>query len=355
MKKMIAGLLLASSILVLPGCAREPAPPETTQAQTTAPSETMAETETPAVEGSLFLKVSSITFSLVGEQEDIYLGLVPRELVTWESEDPSVVSVENGVLTAKGVGTTTIRATYSDRQVVCTAGCLAETREALDGLDPQVLSAPKRLPPQVDLEAPCTYFDNAAIFGDSITYFLWQSESQNNYLGDLQFVTRQGVSILGLVRRNKNLHFRGQEMYVEDIAAQCGAQRIYLALGCLDFQYEAGRDSLMDSWNTMLDRITEKCPDVELVILSNIPCYTERTTSPELNDFISASNIRLRALAAERGCGFLDLGYYIQDHYGRMSAIYSKDDFHMNDEGSLAWMRIMRFYAQYEQEGGTLS
>ena len=74
-----------------------------------------------------------------------------------------------------------------------------------------------------------------------------------------------------------------------------------------------------------------------------------------MNDFISASNVRLRALAAERGCGFLDLGYYIQDHYGRMPAIYSKDDFHMNDEGSLAWMRIMRFYAQYEQEGGTLS
>ena len=57
-------------------------------------------------EGSLFLKVSSITFSLVGESDDIYLGLVPREQVTWESQAPRAVSVENGVLTATGAGST---------------------------------------------------------------------------------------------------------------------------------------------------------------------------------------------------------------------------------------------------------
>ena len=77
-----------------------------------------------------FLKVSSITFSLVGACEDFYLGVIPRELVTWESENPSVVSVENGVLTANGVGTTTIRATYADRQATCTAGCPRSTTGA---------------------------------------------------------------------------------------------------------------------------------------------------------------------------------------------------------------------------------
>ena len=62
------------------------------------------------------------------------LGLVPRELVSWESEDPGIVSVEGGVLTAKGVGTTTIRATYNDRQVSCAASCLAQTQEELTKL-----------------------------------------------------------------------------------------------------------------------------------------------------------------------------------------------------------------------------
>lgn len=358
MKRFFAWLLLAAAIFSLCGCAQRISVSETT----TLPLETAVteiqsvapETEPTILEESLFLKVSSITFSLVGESEDIYLGLIPRELVTWESDDPSVISVENGVLTANSVGTTTIRAAYYDQQVACTAGCLAETQDELNSLHPEILSMPKRLPPEVDLEEPCAYFDNAAIIGDSITYFLWQSESQNNYLGDMLFITRQGISILGLVLHYKNMYFQGKEMYIEDIAAQCNAERIYIMLGCLDFQFQAGRDSLMDSWNTMLDRITEKCPDKEIIIISNIPSFTEKTTPTEVNLAIAETNTQLKLLAAEKGCGFLDLGYYIQDHYGRMPAIYCKDEYHMNDEGSLVWMKILRYYAQYEHEGGSL-
>lgn len=356
MKKFFSWLLLAA-MLSLWGCGASSAPPETTveTAETTTETEaSVAETEAPVLEDSLFLTVSSITFSVVGESEDIYLGLIPRELVTWESEDPSVVSVEEGILTANGVGTTTIRASYADRQVECTAGCLAETQEALEHLDNEILAAPKRLPPQVNLEQPCTYFDNAVIMGDSITYFLWQEESQNNYLGDITFVTRQGISINSLVLHFKNMYFQGREMYIEDIAAKCEADRIYIMLGCLDFQVPGALYNLMDNWNTMLDRIAEKAPDKEIVILSNIPSFTEKTGPSEFNQAVAEKNIQLRQLAKDRGLGFLDLGCYIQDHLGRIPAVYAKDEFHMNSEGSLVWMKILRYYAQYELEGGSL-
>ena len=163
MKKLVSLLLVMAMLLTLTGCdllkflpgfgektpeTVEPALPvetaappmeepavEATTAETTTETTTQ-ETEPAAVksEGSLFLKVSSITFSVVGESEDIYLGMIPREEVTWESDDPSVVSVENGVLTANGVSTTTIRAVYGEQQVECTAGCLASTQEELEGL-----------------------------------------------------------------------------------------------------------------------------------------------------------------------------------------------------------------------------
>ncbi len=367
MKKLFIWLLLAASVFGLCGCGFASSPPETTEAkaETVAPeaqtgagetAETQAaETEPPVLEGNLFLKVSSITFSLVGESEDIYLGLIPRELVTWESEDPSVVSVEDGVLTAKGVGTTTIRAAYYDRQVECTAGCLAATQEELDSLGNEILSSPKRLPPEVNLEEPCTYFDNSVIMGDSIAYFLWQEESQHNYLGEMAFVTRQGISINGLVRRFKNMYFQGKEMHIEDIAAKSESERIYLMLGCLDFQVPAALHYLMDNWNTMLDRIAEKCPDKQIVIVSNIPCFTEKIGPTDFNSAVADTNVQLRQLAEDRGLGFLDLGYYIQDHCGRMPAVYAKDDYHMNSEGSLVWMKILRYYAQYELESSSLS
>lgn len=365
MKRFLAWLLLAAMILSLCGCGASPAEPEAAEepAETaaaavqtpaqeeaeTAPAETM-----PIPEADLFLKVSSITFSLVGESEDIYMGLAERELVSWESEDPSVVSVENGVLTATGVGTTVIRATYGDEVITCTAGCLAETPEALAELDPAVLSAPKRLPPEVDMSIPCTYFDNDAIIGDSITYFLWQAEAMNNYLGDLVFITRQGISIQGLVLRFKNLYFEGHEMHIEDIVAQCKADRIYIMLGCLDFQVPEATEALIDNWTIMLDRIREKSPGQEIVIISNIPDYYEGTEPTDYNAAVADITVRLEALAEEKDCGFLDLGYYIQDHYGRMPAIYCKDEYHMNPDGSLVWMQVMRYYAQYEQKGGTL-
>lgn len=358
MKKMLLWFLLAGMLLSLWGCSSPEETVATTehprQVVTSVPS-TIAETEPAALEGSLYLKVSSITFSLVGESENVYLGLIPRELATWESDNPSIVSVENGVLTANGVGSTIIHATYYDRQVSCTAQCLAQTQAELDSLDAEILSSPKRVPPDVDLNETCTYFDNAAIFGDSITYFLWQFESQNDYLGNLQFVTRQGISVMGLALRYKNMYFKGREAYIEDIAAQCGAQRVYLMLGCLDFQFPAGRDTLMDNWTTILDRIQEKCPDTEIVIISAIPSFTREITPSETNNFIAESNIQLKQLATEKGCGFWDLSYYIEDHYERMPELYSKDEYHMNDEGSLVWIKIMRYYAQFEHEGGTLS
>lgn len=363
MKKIAIVFLLLMCTVISYGCgakqtsAKAEAVPGTEFPVVTEPeAETEPETETEPVilEGNLYIKVSSITFSLVGESDDVYLGLIPRELVCWESENPNVVSVKNGVLTATGVGTTLIHASYADREVSFAAGCLAETQEKLDELPAEVLSAPKRLPPEVDLDEPCTLFDDSAILGDSITYFLWQYESENHNLGGMTFVSRHGISVNSLVNRSKNMYFEGHEMYIDDIIAKLDASQIYILLGCLDFQVPPQRETLMEHWNQLLDLIAEKAPEKEIVLISNIPSFTKRPEQTTFNEAVAKTTPQLRQLAADRGYGFLDLGYYIQDHYGRLPAVYCKDEFHMNDEGSLAWTKILRFYAQYEREGGSL-
>lgn len=308
----------------------------------------------PIVEGNLYLKVSSITFSLVGESDDIYLGLVPRELVSWESEDPGIVSVEDGVLTANGVGTTTIWATYDDRQISCKAGCLARTQEELEQLAPEILSTPKRLPPEVDLDKPCTYFDDSVIIGDSIAYFLWQYESLNDQLGQISFITRHGISLYGLVAHFKNLYYGGYEINIENILAEVDASRIYIMIGCLDYQADTHSLLLMENWEKLFDIIAENASDKEIVIVSNIPSFTTETKPTEFNTRWEEATPKIKQLTAQRGHGYLDLGYYIQDHYGRMPEIYCKDEFHINNEGNLVWVKLLRFYAQFESEGGSL-
>ncbi len=363
MKKLLAWLLLVTLVMSMCGCDGTAVPPETVLTQTEAAPEVPGsetapapeETEPVVLEGSLFLKVSSVTFSLVGETDDIYLGVIPRELVTWESDDPSIVSVENGVLTATGVGTTTIRASYFDRQVECTAGCLAQTEEELAALGDEVLTAPKRLPPYVDLEEPCTYFDNSAIVGDSITYIMFQHESINNYLGDIVFLARGGVSMNGFVRRFRNMFFQGQEMYLEDAVAAAQVGRVYFLMGSNDVAEPNQRSYVFENWDILLERIRELVPDVEFVVMSNTPEYGIGHTKDKKNAAIEEYNLELKQYAADNGLMYLDLAYYVQDHYNRMPKIYSMDPYHFNETGCINWMQILRFYAQYEAEGGTLS
>lgn len=362
-KQKKAYLVIALAVLlVLTGCTPEAASTQPSQAAVQSEARVQSEptvTEDPVVqettpeilEGSLFLKVSSVTLSLVGETDDIYLGVVPRELVAWESEDPSIVSVENGVLTATGVGTTTIHATYYDRQVSCSAGCLARTQEELESLGPDILNQPKRIIPEVDMEAPCTYFENAAIVGDSINYMLLQCESKGDYLGNMLFLTRGGVSLNGFVRRFKNLYYQGREMNLEDVIAESQVDRMYILIGSNDIAEPSQRTVFFENWDIMLERIREKSPDVEIVLISNIP----RSEGKEYNDLIEEYNTKMRQYAKENGCMYLDLYYYIQDHCKQIPKSYNLDGYHLNDTGYMNYMKVLRYYAQYELEGGTLS
>ena len=78
----------------------------------------------------------------------------------------------------------------------------------------------------MDLEEPCTYFDNSAIVGDSITFIMFQWESKSNYLGDMLFLARGGTSLNGIVRRFSNIYYKGTEANLEDAIQQSGVERV---------------------------------------------------------------------------------------------------------------------------------
>jgi len=305
--------------------------------------------------------------NLSGEQQETFTamldyGAAAQKLFAYNTDRLAnanfyKVSVEGGVLTAVGTGTTVIHASYEDRQVSCTAGCLAQTREELEAMDPKILSQPKWLPPEVDMDEPCTYFDNAAIVGDSITYGMMQHESQSNGLGNILFMARGGVSIRGFVVRNKNIIFRGRETDLEVAIAQSGVERVFFLMGSNDVGAQYTMEAMMDDWRVILDRIWSESPDVEIVLITSIPRYEEypyRQSPDSYNPRTVEYNQHLRQFAKENGCMFLDLHSYVQDHWGRLSPTYKIDDTHLNEVACTYWMQVMRYYAQYESEGGIL-
>lgn len=359
MKKCLAFCTAVFLMLNLCGCAAEGGSEETTTApnqipETTLPAVTEATMPEISSDGELFLTVSQINFSLVGESEQIYIGTVLPEAITWISEDESVATFQDGVLTATGVGTTTVRAQAGDREVSCTVGCLAATQEELEALDEEILRAPKRLPPVLE-NPPVEFFDDAAIIGDSISYILFQYETQLGHMGHPLFLARGGTSLNGLVRYYKNVFYQGQEMKIEDAVAKSGVKKIFVMLGQNDLGYRTIEDSL-SSWDLLLGRILEQSPDVEVYIQSCVHEWKELYESNEKNEKINAYNEELIRYAQEHGYHYVDIQQYVVDHTGRMATIYSMDySIHLNETGCIAWMQALNAYAYQQMIGGTNS
>ena len=350
---------LAMLAVLLAGCAGEPAPETTVPTEAPIVPATILETEwigedwlveetepqpEPQTEGFLFLSVSRLDLSCVGDSEDIYLGTMPRDEVLFESMDPGVATFEDGVVTATGVGSTTLVARDGNKYLICEVSCLAEDRETLETLPEEVLRKAKRYPPKMGDE-PMDYFRNTAMVGDSISQILFQWEAMYDYLGEALFLVRGGTSLNGIVLDYKPLHYKGAETRLEDALLDAGCSKVFIMLGQNDLRYREIEDCL-ESWVLLLEQIRSKNPEIEIHIQSVIPEWIPTGFSNENNEKIEVFNEKMKAFAAENDCRYVDIGYYVVDHTGRMADEYEMDQsIHMNFEGCYAWIQALKAYA----------
>lgn len=318
--------------------------PETTEAPT---EETVPIIRDP--DGFLFFTVSERNFSIVGEYEDIYVGSIPTEDITWETDDDSVALFDSGRITAAGVGSTTVRAIAGNKQLECKVSCLAEDTDALMELDSDTLRSPLRMPPIVENYNPAPYYKDAVLVGDSITWMLFQHELSNKMLDNPMFLCRGGVSINGFVKYFKNLYFQGSEAHIEDIIAGCGKKKIFILLGQNDLGYQTVEETL-SNYELMLNRIREKAPDVEFYLQTCLPEWCKDYDSNEKNEHIDHFNYILDSFAQRNDCHLVKLDPYFEDHLNRMATMYTSDySIHMNEVGSVAWINVLTAYAYLQQ------
>lgn len=303
-----------------------------------------------APEGRLFLTVSQLAMSVVGDTEDIYVGTIPRDRVTWESDDEKVVAVEDGVLTATGVGTTTIRAKSGKDVLECAVSCLANTRDELMTLGESVVRSPKRVPPESG-ESARDYFQDSAIIGDSIAYIMFQYEAIHGLLGHPLFLARGGTSLNGFVLHYKNVFYQGAEVYLEDAVAASGVKKVFIMLGQNDLGYRTIEET-MGSWDVLLPRLMEGNPDLEIYLQSCVAEWQETWGYGTKNKKIREYNEVLKAYAQEHGYHFVDVAPYVEDHIGAMATVYSMDrGIHLNEDGCIVWMKALNAYAERQMTG----
>lgn len=81
----------------------------------------------------LELNREDFTMNSYGEKHNLYNGTLDASEITWYSDDETVCTIENGVVTAVGQGTTKVYGVYGDQVVSCIVRCSSTVVEPEEG------------------------------------------------------------------------------------------------------------------------------------------------------------------------------------------------------------------------------
>ena len=328
--------LFVAIILLLAGCASKNTA-ETTVPETTQAAETVPETEATEPAPVLELLMTEVTLTTIGEQVTIYSGEIPAHKIYWHSADASVAMVDRGVVTAMGrSGVSNVFGVYEDQILTCTVTSTASYTQD---------RTPILTPPDYTSVDP-SFFDDAVFVGDSISLKL--SRYHNGELGNAQFLVQSSYSIYNAINDKMVTTYRGRSYTnIEDAIAASGAKKVFIMLGMNDLGI-FGVDQTLEHYRILIELIQEACPDIEIYIQSVTPMWTGSARKSLNNTNIHTFNFILRFFAQEHGCGFIDIGPYLQDYTGGLAAVYSSDRYvHVTENGIAVWTAALRSYGYY--------
>lgn len=290
------------------------------------------------------LTVSKLVLNFPGCTENIYCGTVPAQDIQWVSENPTLISVADGVVTAIAAGEAEITACWNGQNYTCTVSCLTDSEEQFRNFYGQELLQPARYPAEPQPGA-CHFYDDAGFIGDSITYQLLFTAGREEAIGSPVPLFRRSASVRGFTDYSWNVMFRGTEWKLEEAVAESGVNKVFIMLGANDLGVRSPAETFAD-FQVMIDRIREKAPEVDIYIESVLPSVLSQKS-----ERTAAYNELLRAYAAENDFHFVEVGMYFENPQGRLAAYYSADeDAHLSETGVRLWFQVLRNYAQSREQ-----
>ena len=292
------------------------------------------------------LNKEDITLVTQGETWILYDGNVDLTKVVFSSEDETVATFFNGIVTAKNSGMTTVHADYNGQRFSCVVRCnLRFFPEG--GID--LNNTPYGTDPDYPVTAPpagnkvgSNFFDDAVFIGDSVTLKLSYYAASSGELGKATFLTRGSYGVNHAVTDSMLLNYQGKDMKVEDAVKATGAKKVFIMLGMNDIALY-GIDKTIDNWKTLISRIKSTCPNAKIYVQSMTPIWTGGETGGLTNKNMDAYNERLQTAVTAEGCYFINVAPYMKDATGGLATLYCSDSFvHVTDEGSAAWIKVLK-------------
>ncbi len=165
------------------------------------------------------------------------------------------------------------------------------------------------------------YFDNTAFVGDSVSLKLSYYAAATGELGKAQFFTAGSLGCANALWEvsDESVHpsYQGTKMLVEDCVANSGADTLYIMLGMNDIGLY-GIDDTIENYKTLLGKITDKSPEIQVVVQSMTPMTDTSTILGESlnNENIKIYNSRLSEMCTENGWAFVDVASVMYDEQG---------------------------------------
>lgn len=210
--------------------------------------------------------------------------------------------------------------------------------------------------PTTEPTQPPVPFDEAAFFaesvflGDSVTSSLYTYCIKNKgvlhgarFLCAASYAVRHAIAEVG-GQNVISITYQGEKMRPEDALAAMGAKRVFIMLGLNDITFGVNR--AMKNWDTLIQNIRAKCPDIEIYIQSGTPIWIPKEKDGLTNANMDRYNGLLEQYCKENGCYFVNVAPIFKNEQGGLKAEYCKDYYvHLNNAGVEAWIAYLKAYA----------
>lgn len=172
-------------------------------------------------------------------------------------------------------------------------------------------------------------WQNVVLLGDSIT----EGFEVSKYFPGRRVLNRGiGADVIG-----NNMpadDFRGVLQRLDNSVFDCAPSDLFILIGINDLNTGRTVDSMESGYRELLKRIRERRPDLRIFVQSLLPT---RGAHAKQNAPVVEFNARLRKLAAEFGCTFLDLHSLMRDDNGQLKAEFTTDGLHLTEPAYEVW------------------
>lgn len=170
---------------------------------------------------------------------------------------------------------------------------------------------------------------NVVLVGDSIT----EGFDVNRYFPGRRVLNRGiGGDVIGNALSEGDE--RGVLRRLDSSVFDCAATDVFLLIGINDFNSGRSVDQVEAGYRELLSRIRERRPELRVHVQSLLPT---RGKHDARNEPVREANRRIKKLAGEFGCRYLDLHALMRDGEGRLKEEFTKDGLHLTEPAYRVW------------------